>query len=994
MSTIRRLDGFAIESPAINQNHEGKLATILIVDNLPAHRRFLATVLLHEGHRILEAADGREGLAAARIEHPDLVITDVLMPVMDGYEFFRQLRLDPGTKDIPVVFHTAHYGRREAQQLALSSGVSYVLTKPASTADVVNIVNRILSGGSDAASPDPVRVSEDFARDHLRLLTDQVSEKAEDLRAANARLRALINIGLEFASERDSDLRLEIVCASACDLFSATYTTLSVLDADGRTVRCSYGSGADSCEWVKTGDSISGLPATVVGERRALRGENPGGSPSALGLSLVDAEVQAFLIAPIASPVRVYGWICLVRNDGKTFSGDDEDLLHALAGQLGRTYELEYELLERQLAEKKVRKERDRAELYLDTAEVILLGLNPSGTINLINRKGCDLLGYSESELLERDWIDTCLPERIRAETRARLQRLAPEDLRTIEKPVVTKSGEERSIEWHKTLLRDELGNAAGLLMSGEDVTTRDVAIQALRTAEERMRFVLKSASVGMWDLDFKTGVVEWSDVLELQHGLEPGTFAGTFSAFVECIHPDDRAAAVETMLSHRSGGDFSMPHRTLWPDGTVRWLNGVGRIHLDEQGQPSRGVGITIDVTEQRSAEERNQQAQRMEAIGRLASGVAHDFNNLLTVILGFAELMAGDAEVESQHGNDLGEIIKAAQRAAGLTNQLLAFSRQQVLYATALDLNGLISEMTGMLGRLIGEHIDISLSLSPDLHLALADRGQIEQVVMNLVVNARDAMPDGGKLSIVTTNVELENSSFHDQPMKDGRYVMLAVTDTGEGMSRETQRRLFEPFYTTKATGKGTGLGLSTTYGIVKQSKGYVWVYSEPGRGSTFKVYLPCAEPGVGSTTESHTGTSGKRGTETLLLVEDEEGVRQFSKRALDDAGYHVLESANGDDAEQLFIQHADSIDLLVTDVVMPGCGGPELLNRLRIRAPDLKVLYMSGYTDQAVATQSGMQKDHRFVQKPFRAGDLLRHVREALDTDSLLGASTALR
>jgi two-component system, cell cycle sensor histidine kinase and response regulator CckA len=343
----------------------------------------------------------------------------------------------------------------------------------------------------------------------------------------------------------------------------------------------------------------------------------------------------------------------------------------------------------------------------------------------------------------------------------------------------------------------------------------------------------------------------------------------------------------------------------------------------------------------------------------------------------------MAADSALERGHGNDLQEIIKAAQRAAGLTNQLLAFSRQQVLHATALDLNGLIREMTGMLGRLIGEDIDVSLALSPRLNLALADRGQIEQVVMNLVVNARDAMPDGGKLTLVTTNVELENSAFHDQPMNEGRYVMLAVTDTGEGMSRETQRRLFEPFYSTKEPGKGTGLGLSTTYGIVKQSKGYVWVYSELGRGSTFKVYLPCADNTVAAASVISGGATPDKGvTETLLLVEDEAGVRQFSRRILDDAGYHVLESTNGNDAEQLFVQHADSIDLVVTDVVMPGCGGPELLERLRLRAPDLKVLYMSGYTDQSVVAQTGIDEDVRFVQKPFRAAELLRHVREALD------------
>lgn len=276
--------------------------------------------------------------------------------------------------------------------------------------------------------------------------------------------------------------------------------------------------------------------------------------------------------------------------------------------------------------------------------------------------------------------------------------------------------------------------------------------------------------------------------------------------------------------------------------------------------------------------------------------------------------------------------------------------------MHPASLDLNGLIREMTGMLGRLIGEHIEVSLTLSADLHLALADRSQIEQVVMNLVVNARDSMPDGGKLTVVTTNVELENSSFHDQLMKEGRYVMLAVTDTGHGMTRETQRRLFEPFYTTKELGKGTGLGLSTTYGIVKQSKGYIWVYSELGRGATFKVYLPCADGNVVPAPMSNGATVGdKKITETVLLVEDEDGVREFSRRTLVKAGYKVVESSNGNDAERMFNDHEGPIDIVLTDVVMPGCGGPELLNRLQLRAPSLKVLYMSGYTDQSAVTES---------------------------------------
>jgi PAS domain S-box-containing protein len=417
--------------------------------------------------------------------------------------------------------------------------------------------------------------------------------------------------------------------------------------------------------------------------------------------------------------------------------------------------------------------------------------------------------------------------------------------------------------------------------------------------------------------------------------------------------------------------------------DGVFVWARVNISVHRDAQGQAQYFISVIEDITERRTLEAQIRQASKMDAIGHLASGVAHDFNNLLTVILGFAEFVAADPAIAIDHGRDLAEIIKAAQRAAGLTKQLLAFSRQQVLHTAALDVNGLITEMTGMLGRLIGEHIEVALALAPNLPLALADRGQLEQVVMNLAVNARDAMATGGTLTIETAEVELENSSFHEEAVMKGRYVMLAITDSGSGMTQETQRRLFEPFFTTKETGKGTGLGLSTTYGIVKQSKGYIWVYSELGRGTTFKVYLPLSNRDASLEPVTTAVTPPvKRASETVLLVEDEAGVRQFSKRILNKAGYQVLEAANGDDAERLFADHADSIDLVVTDVIMPGCGGPELLSRLHVQAPGLRVLYMSGYTEQSTANRTGIDRGLPFVQKPFTALEFARQVREALD------------
>ena len=416
--------------------------------------------------------------------------------------------------------------------------------------------------------------------------------------------------------------------------------------------------------------------------------------------------------------------------------------------------------------------------------------------------------------------------------------------------------------------------------------------------------------------------------------------------------------------------------------DGSFVWARVNMSVHRDTAGLSQHVISVIEDITERRTLEAQVRQANKMDAIGRLSSGVAHDFNNLLTVILGFAEIVTAD--VPEKHAQDLGEIIKAAERAAGLTKQLLAFSRQQVLHAVPLDVNALIRDMTGMLRRLIGEHIEIALALPPQLSLALADSGQLEQVVMNLVVNARDAMPDGGSVTIETADVELENSSFHDEPVVPGQYVMLAITDTGTGMTKETQRRLFEPFFTTKEIGSGTGLGLSTTYGIVKQSKGYIWVYSEPGRGTTFKVYLPrstrdvavkAPAPGHHRTGQDPVGDRAPRRGRGRRCA----GCRGASSKRPAIASWRPR---TGSTPSGSSLTMRGSIDLVVTDVIMPGRGGPELLSRLELRAPGVKVLYMSGYTLQSTVHKLGFDRGLPFVHKPFTAEELERQVRDALD------------
>ncbi len=383
------------------------------------------------------------------------------------------------------------------------------------------------------------------------------------------------------------------------------------------------------------------------------------------------------------------------------------------------------------------------------------------------------------------------------------------------------------------------------------------------------------------------------------------------------------------------------------------------------------------------RRSEEQLRQAQKLEAVGRLAGGIAHDFNNLLTAIMGYGQLARRKLQADAQAQQDLEEVLRAADRAASLTRQLLAFSRQQVLEPKVLDLNAIITGLDKLFRRLIGEDIDLVTAPAADLGRVKADPGQIEQVIMNLVVNARDAMPDGGKLTVETANVELSEDYAETRgDLRPGRYVMVAVSDTGCGMTAEVKARMFEPFFTTKELGKGTGLGLSTVHGIVKQSDGHLEVYSELGRGTTFKVYLPRVEEGAERLPAQRTAVGRLDGAETLLVVEDEEAIRRVIGLALRLHGYTVFEAADGSQAIALCERGDPPFHLLITDVVMPLMSGPELAQRVARICPDLRVLFISGYTDRALIHQGSRPSGSAFLQKPFTPETLARRVREILD------------
>jgi len=523
------------------------------------------------------------------------------------------------------------------------------------------------------------------------------------------------------------------------------------------------------------------------------------------------------------------------------------------------------------------------------------------------------------------------------------------------------------------------IASVMGLLL-----VARTSEARLARTAESKsaahLMIALDAAQMGTWEWDVASGAIHWSDRVVRMFGVGPGGFGGGFEDYLALIHPDDRAivaAEIERALQDGSS-DYTVEHRIVWPDGAVRWLACRGRVDRDAIGKPIRMAGTVVDITEQQHVAERLRQTQKMEAIGQLAGGVAHDFNNILAAILTQAEVARRRAAPADRPL--LGEIVAATERGAALTQQLLAFARRQVLQPKPLDLNVVVTDVAGMLRRLLGDNMRMQVDLASAPLVTCADAGMLGQVLVNLALNARDAMPDGGELKISTAETVVKSEDGLGAP--PGTYAMIRVTDTGSGIASEHQSRLFEPFFTTKPPGKGTGLGLATVFGIVKLHHGFVRVSSEVGQGTTFEILLPpTSEPiDVPSPPPVRPDPPGER--ETILLVEDDANLRKTTRMLFEMSGYVVVEAKNGVDAIRVWEQHGQRIGLLFTDMTMPeGLDGRQLATELRKRSPELKVILTSGYNAELVGRE--VDDGARFLMKPCPVPELLDAVRGALDS-----------
>ncbi len=667
--------------------------------------------------------------------------------------------------------------------------------------------------------------------------------------------------------------------------------------------------------------------------------------------------------------------------------GELESMVAERTAALATTNEaLQIENMERKKTEEVLRESEERFSGAFEYAPIGVALVLPDGRWFQVNRVLCELLGYSEAELLTRTFQDITHPEDLQADLENVRQLLAGE-IRSyqMEKRYVHARGHFITVLLNVSLIRDRHGQPRYFISQIQDITERKRAEELLQESQQRLALAKESAHFGIWDWNVAPNKMVWDARMYELYGIREEAFSGAVDAWQKSLHPEDRARGDYAVHAALDGiKDFHMEFRVVWPNGEIRYLEGQAIVQRAGDGSPTRMIGVNWDITERKKLEAQLIQSQKMETVGKLAGGIAHEFNSILTAIIGQSELLLNDLPAGSPLVASATEISRAAGRAATLTRQLLAYGRKQFLQPEILDLNRVLASMAGVFQHLMGTDVNTQINPATGLHAVKADAGQIEQVIMNMVINARDAMPNGGKLTLETANITFDRDSVgRYAELKPGEYVMLAVTDTGTGMSEAIKARLFEPFFSTKGVGQGTGLGLSTCYGIIKQSGGHISVYSEVGRGTTFKIYLPQIETSAKIPVQRLDAPDLPHGTETILLVEDDPALREMAATLLRRLGYTVFGAANG--VEALSVQHEHGtghIDLLFTDVVMPHMSGRELADRVRALYPDTKILFTSAYTENAIVQQGVFNKGVALLQKPFTPSALAHKLREALD------------
>lgn len=887
----------------MRKSEESKRKTeyrVLVVNDMPDQLEMIGHLLRKSGYGVVTALNGREGLDVAQAERPDLIISDVSMPLMDGIEMCRSIRTHPELSTIPILLVSA------------------------ACRDSHSVVEGLKAGADDYL---------EVPYDPMRLVT-KAAQLIERKRAHKA---------------------LQESAAKYKELVENINDVIFAVDESGLL---SYVSPVI--------ESVAGYhPSEVLG-RSFTEFIFPEDLPDVLNNF---RQVLAQKIEPLEYRIQTKA--------GKTVWVRTSSRPNIVDGHIAGLRGMMTDITDRKRAEEALKaSEKELRTLFRAMTDVILI-LGADGRYvkiaptdpSCLYKPRADLVGKTLHEVFPKEKADFFLAHIHQALTEERMHRV--EYKLRIDKTDLCFEG------CVSPLSRDSV------VWIGRDITERKQSEGKLRESEQLYHATFDNAPVGIAHTDLNG---RWRRVNQrLCDILGYSREELLVRNFQNVTHPEDVAADDLARRQFLAGElqRYSREKRYVRRDGLVVWVDVIVTLQRSPEREPKFFITVVEDITERKRLEQQFLQSQKMEAVGQLAGGIAHDFNNLLTAITGYSELSLARLPHDERLRNNLEEIKKAGGRAASLTRQLLAFSRKQMLQPKVLNLNLVVSDLEKMLRRLIGENIELRTVLDRDLGSVKADPGQIEQVVMNLVVNARDAMPHGGKVTIETANVYLDEEYVkHHVAIRSGAYVMLAINDNGCGMTAETKARIFEPFFTTKELGKGTGLGLSTVYGIVKQSSGNIWAYSEVGKGTTFRVYLLRVSEDAQEYKQRTELERAPRGTETILLVEDDETVRKLTRDVLQSYGYRVLDAAHGDAALTVCERYPKTIHLLLTDVVMPEMSGREVTNRIAAIRPEMKVLFMSGYTDDAIVHHGVLDANTPFIQKPFAPDGLARKVRDVLD------------
>jgi two-component system, cell cycle sensor histidine kinase and response regulator CckA len=800
-------------------NHAERRVTmmtrILIADDNSTNLYMLESLLKGDGFEVTSAENGQVALDKARLNPPDMIVSDILMPVMDGYTLCRLWRADDALKQIPFIFYTATYTEQKDESFALSLGADRFILKPQEPEIFLNVVKEVLKERRSLTKP--LGEEMEFFRQHNEILFKKLEKKMLDLELANHELMIL-------------EERYRLSFENATDV-----------------------------------------------------------------ISMIDENLHVSSMSP--SVERILGYT-------------PQDFIGRPVCDLGNIFS------------------PDSFEQVMAEMSLVLKGKTIPATI-----------------------------------------------YRFIAKDGTIRHGEV-SIS---PILRD--GRIIGMISVARDITDRIRSEEALKNSEDMLRTVFKAVPHAVTVLDSDRLIRNANDAAFDIFGYPREELIGRNSRFLYFSDEEYRKTGEALYGNSKAMRTSVIEVRMRRKDGAEIWVL-LSATPLHTQDASAGAVVAALDITARKNLEIQLRQSQKMEAIGQLAGGVAHDFNNMLQAILGYTDMVLFTLGPDDPNRGKLMEVYKAGQRASTLTHQLLAFSRRQVLKLVPLDLNQVVEDLMKMVRRLIGENIDLVVIPGRGLWTVSADRGQIEQVLLNLCVNARDAMTDGGRLSIETENIlfDTQYCAQHEWA-KPGRYVQLSVTDNGFGMDKTTLDKIFEPFFTTKEPDKGTGLGLATVYGIVRQHEGMIQVYSEPGKGSRFSLYLSAiAQTVTMILPDAEEPVPG--GHETILLAEDNKAIRLLATNILEASGYKVLTADDGEDALRLYRKHGSEIDLLVLDVLMPKKSGRSVYDEIRSIRPDVRCLFVSGYSANAVHTNFIVEQNLRLIQKPFKNVDLLRAVREVLD------------